>query len=332
MLNPVNLKGFLLLVLVAVTVSLSAQALPRIEARFNNPVYDRASRTYFLDLELNSKDAPEILYSMGLRFFYDASLMEFQKMDQFHQGYAVSGNAPTDVHGNDQSGQQLFDFSHAAAYVSGLVSWVDERFPLQIKTNSWVKVLRVSFKVPVTILNKANFCPSVILDLQQDYHQGGFIGSAGLVITVADDTRRSRYSSAPTIPSIIPFNWKYSAEPGMPFGKIVSSDCVPVGEVISIGEGVKTDPKGFALFQNQPNPFDERTFIEFILPVAQHANIFLYDVDGVVKEVIEGDYTKGRNQVELKQKPWMTETGIIYYRLQTDTYTSRTFAMTLVRA
>lgn len=332
-LNPNTFKGLILLVLCVTTVSLFGQSLPRIEARFSNPNYDRQTRTYYLDVELNSKDSPEILFGMNLRFFYDASLMQFQKVDQFHQGYGILGAPPKPAVGNNQSGTQLFGFSHGAAYINGAVQLQDERLPLLIPINTWVKAFRLTFKVPVTILNKASFCPSVIWDLEANTSAGGFLpGSAGLVITVAETNRSTRYVSAPTSPSAVQFNWAYSAPGSMPHGKVVSSDCISIGDVVYTEDPDKMDPKGYSLSQNQPNPFYESTRIDFVLPAAQHGTFYFFDVDGVVKETIEGDFVRGRNQVELKQKPWMTETSVIYYKLQTDKFTSKTFSMSLVRA
>jgi hypothetical protein len=331
--NPISLKGTLLFVLFVTTVSLFGQALPRIDARFANPRYDRDTKSYFLDVELSCKDAPQILFGMNLRFFYDASMMQFQKVDEFHQGYAILGNAPKPAVGNEQSGQQLFAFNHAAAYINGGVQMMDDRFPLQIPTNQWVKAFRVSFKVPVTILDKQNFCPSVIWDMEAAEGAGGFLpGSAGLVITVAENNRATSFVSGPTIAKGLPFNWKYNAPGGLPHGTIESTDCIRIGEQVVTTPQEHTDAKGFALFQNQPNPFDQRTRIEFVLPYAQKATLILFDADGVVKETIKGDYQSGKNQIELKQKSWMVETSVIYYRLQTESFTSQTFTMSLVRA
>lgn len=327
------MRSMVMLLLCVTSCSLFGQTLPRIEARFTNPRYDRETRTYFLDVELNSKSSPEILFGMNLRFFYDASVMDFEKVDELHQGYGLIGNAPQPAVGNQQSGQQLFDFNHAAAYVNGGVQLLDERFPLQIPTTSWVKAFRLSFKVPAITLDKEHFCPSVIWDLEATEGAGGFLpGSAGLVITVTENNRATRYVSAPTVSSAVPFNWVYSVEGGLPYGKVVSSDCISIGDLVSTEEQDKTDAKGYALFQNQPNPFDGRTIIGFTLPYAQHAKLVLYDVDGKVKEEIEGDYEAGRNHVELKQKSWMVESNVIYYRLQTNQYTSKTMTMSLVRA
>lgn len=328
----IPIRGMILLLLCVVSSVVFGQATSRVEARFANPRYDRDTRTYFLDVELNSKNSPEILFGMNLRFFYDASVMEFQKVDEFHQGYGILGSAPTPSVGNSQSGQQLFGFNHAAAYVNGGVQLLDERFPLQIPTTTWVKAFRLCFKVPAITLNTEHFCPSVIWDIEAQEGAGGFLpGSAGLVITVTENNRATRYVSSPTIPSAAPFNWQYNAGEGLPFGTIMSEDCISIGDLVSTEEQDKTDAQGYTLFQNQPNPFDGSTIIRFSLPNAQYAKLVLFDVDGKVKEEIEGYYEAGMNQVELKRKSWMVESNVIYYRLQTDKHTSKSKTMSLVR-
>ena len=322
-----------LLFLLISVISVFGQSLPRIEARFSNPRYEKDSRKYYLDVELHSKDAPELLFGMNLRFFYDASLMQFQNVDQFRQGYGILGNPPKPIVGTEQSGIQLFSFNHAAAYVNGAVQLMDERFPMAIPVDGWVKAFRLCFKVPATSLNKAEFCPSVLWDLEAAQGEGGFLpGSAGLVVTVAETNRATRYVSAPTETSAIPFNWQYDQVPGLPHGAISPTSCVPLGTLSDTEEQDKTDAKGITVSQNKPNPFDSRTKIEFTLPSAQHVTLVLFDIDGVIKETIEGDFESGKNQFELQQKPWMVETSVIYYRLQTNTFKSRTFAMSLVRA
>lgn len=332
-LNPNNFKGWLLLILCAMSMSLIGQELPQIEARFANPKYDRATRSYYLDVELHSKTAPEFLFGMNLRFFYDASKMEFKKVDQFTQGYGILGNAPKPIIGNQQSGSQLFDFNNSAAYINGGIQLLNEQFPLEIPTGAWVKAFRLCFKVPAITLDQSKFCPSVIWDIEAGQDQGGFLpGSAGLVITVTENVRSTRFVSKPTVESGLPFNWSYDAEGGLPHGHIAAAECTKLGDIVATEDPEKTEPKGYSVKQNQPNPFDSYTLIDFVLPYSQHASIILFDVNGVVKEEIEGYYEKGKNQIQLKQKPWMNETSVIYYRLQTDNYKSQTFTMSLVRA
>jgi hypothetical protein len=331
--NPNKLKGFVLMILCTLTLSLAGQSLPVIEARFANPTYDRSTRNYYLDVEFQSKTSTEMLFGLNLRFFYDASKMEFKQVDQFQQGYAILGNAPKPIIGNAQSGSQLFDFNNAAGYINGGIQLMDDRFPLQIRTDGWVKAFRLVFKVPATALNVENFCPSVIWDIEATEGQGGFLpGSAGLVITVLETSRSTRQDTKPTLAKGVPFNWSYDQEVGLPHGRMASAECTRLSDLVGTQEPDKTTAKGYALFQNQPNPFDSQTKIEFILPYAQHASIIFYDVDGAVKEEIKGYYESGRNEVVIKQKPWMTETSVIYYLLKTEKHTSKAFSMTPVRA
>ena len=78
---------------------------------------------------------------------------------------------------------------------------------------------------------------------------------------------------------------------------------------------------GFALYQNEPNPFKEATQVGFNLPEAMSATLTVYDVTGKVLKVVEGDYVKGYNQVSLK-KADMKVTGVLYYQLDTEAFTA----------
>ncbi len=74
----------------------------------------------------------------------------------------------------------------------------------------------------------------------------------------------------------------------------------------------------FELLQNQPNPFKEYTVISFILPQATKATLKIYDVAGKVLKVVEGDYSKGMNNVKIERSE-IPATGVLYYQLDTDT-------------
>jgi hypothetical protein len=78
---------------------------------------------------------------------------------------------------------------------------------------------------------------------------------------------------------------------------------------------------GFALYQNEPNPFKEVTQVGFNLPEAMSATLTVYDVTGKVLKIVEGDYVKGYNQVSLK-KADMKVTGVLYYQLDTEAFTA----------
>lgn len=331
--NQISLKNIALIVLSITSLSLFGQTVPQIDIQFANPSYDRVTRTYAVDVELKSMTEPEMLFGMNLRFFYDAARFQYKGIDQFHAGYGFLGEAPKAIVGAQSSGTALFDFENAAGYINGTVILVNESNPLHIMTNAWTKVFRVTFKVPVMTYDKASFCPSIIWDKEIDPANGGFLpGSEGVLISVIERDRASRIESIVATTKGSPFNWEYHAGGGAPYGKKVSTNCVPVEKSNLTENPEKTKVEGFELFQNTPNPFEGETTIAFTLPSAQNATLVLFDIDGAVKESIKGKYQQGMNKVVLKKKEWMVESGVIYYRLQTDAYTSQTIAMTLVRA
>lgn len=331
--NQFKLKQWLLAILCMPSLLLFGQTTPQIDIQFANPSYNRDTRTYAVDVQMKSMIAPEDLFAMNLRFFYDASLLQYKGIDQFHPGYGFLGEPPEAIVGTQSSGKALFAFDNAAGYINGSVILQNESNPLHIQTDSWTKAFRITFSVPVTTYNKATFCPSIIWDKEIDPDKGGFLpGSEGVLISVVERDRASRIESIVAVTRGNPFNWNYHPAGGAPYGKVKSENCIAVTQTVVTEEQDKTDVPGYEIFQNTPNPFEGETTIEFILPTAQHASLALYDVDGVVKEVIDGYYQAGRNRVVLKKKHWMTESGVIYYRLQTDKYTSRTIAMSLLRA
>jgi hypothetical protein len=72
----------------------------------------------------------------------------------------------------------------------------------------------------------------------------------------------------------------------------------------------------FDLYQNTPNPFASVTTIGFYLPEATSATLTISDVQGKVVKVINGDYSKGYNNVTLKRGD-LGASGVLYYRLDT---------------
>ncbi len=74
----------------------------------------------------------------------------------------------------------------------------------------------------------------------------------------------------------------------------------------------------FELYQNTPNPFEKTTIIGFNLPQADAATLTISDATGRVLQIIEGDYKKGYNEVELDRKS-LNAAGVLYYQLETST-------------
>ena len=75
----------------------------------------------------------------------------------------------------------------------------------------------------------------------------------------------------------------------------------------------------FALYQNQPNPFMGRTIVGFNLPKAEHAKMTIFDIAGRVIKTVEGDFSKGYNEVIIDE---ILGSGVLNYKLETATETA----------
>ena len=85
----------------------------------------------------------------------------------------------------------------------------------------------------------------------------------------------------------------------------------------------------FELFQNNPNPFSEKTRIGFTLPEAQYATLKIYDVTGKVNFEYSDTFARGFNEISLNGEVLKTE-GTMYYQLSSEKYNA-TRKMILLR-
>lgn len=81
-------------------------------------------------------------------------------------------------------------------------------------------------------------------------------------------------------------------------------------------EFTKSVKDGFSLMQNQPNPFKTETVIGFYLPQDEFATLQILDVSGRLIKQIQGDYSKGYNEVSISRSE-LSAAGVLYYRLET---------------
>jgi len=97
------------------------------------------------------------------------------------------------------------------------------------------------------------------------------------------------------------------------------------GQVRRLGVAFRFDGKtiagvGFELYQNQPNPFVNRTFIGFFLPEAAEATLSVFDETGRLVYQQKGQFAKGENTITLDRALVIPQgTGMLYYKLETDT-------------
>lgn len=77
----------------------------------------------------------------------------------------------------------------------------------------------------------------------------------------------------------------------------------------------------YRLWQNQPNPFTESTYIKFAVPQNMKATLRVMDVSG--KELFKKtqEFKKGNNEIKI-HKNELNTVGILYYQLYTDEFTT----------
>jgi hypothetical protein len=75
---------------------------------------------------------------------------------------------------------------------------------------------------------------------------------------------------------------------------------------------------GFELYQNQPNPFVNRTQIGFHLPEAAEATLTVFDETGRMLFTQKGQFGKGYNAIAI-DRALLNTTGMMYYKLETAT-------------
>ncbi|MBK6903233.1 MAG: T9SS type A sorting domain-containing protein [Saprospirales bacterium] len=59
--------------------------------------------------------------------------------------------------------------------------------------------------------------------------------------------------------------------------------------------------------------------VGFTLPASSTAKLTVMDISGKVLQMVEGDYSKGYNEVRLSNIP---ATGVLYYQLDTPTHSA----------
>jgi len=80
--------------------------------------------------------------------------------------------------------------------------------------------------------------------------------------------------------------------------------------------GMTTVGVGFELYQNEPNPFVNKTVIGFHLPEATAATLTVYDETGRMVYNQKGDFAKGYNSFTIDRQLIGT-TGALWYRVET---------------
>ncbi|MBL7780225.1 MAG: T9SS type A sorting domain-containing protein [Saprospiraceae bacterium] len=97
----------------------------------------------------------------------------------------------------------------------------------------------------------------------------------------------------------------------------LNNDRLDVAFRFNTANGSTISGVGFELYQNQPNPFVNKTFIGFHLPEATSATLRVFDENGRLIFTQTGSFAKGYNSFAIDRQ-LITTTGMLYYSVETD--------------
>ena len=205
---------------------------PNFTIRFANPQFNCSTGEYCLDVELQSDLLDQQLFGINVRFFYEDNILEFIDFRDFQGGYGpVAPNPPQVLTSPPAFGYNYFHFGSpgngAADWVNGAVQLVDyNQPPLYISTTDWTKVFQVCFEMDDPAPDSTHFCPSIVLDLEQDPANGGYLaGDEGVVMTA---TTAVPGESTPAFEHVVQFNWHYTGDgQAPPYGDPEETTCIP---------------------------------------------------------------------------------------------------------
>jgi len=88
-------------------------------------------------------------------------------------------------------------------------------------------------------------------------------------------------------------------------------------------EGEASIPGSFRLMQNYPNPFNPATTIHYTLPRSSHVSLKVFDTLGKeVAALVNEQKPAGNHRATLNAANGKMSSGVYFYRLQADEYTS----------
>jgi len=97
----------------------------------------------------------------------------------------------------------------------------------------------------------------------------------------------------------------------------IGSDYITKVPVLSTRSSTRSD--NYIMYQNEPNPFVDKTEIKVYLPKAQNVRLEIFDAAGKLLYSIERDLLVGESSIEIDAKN-VGGTGIMYYSIVCDSY------------
>ncbi len=126
------------------------------------------------------------------------------------------------------------------------------------------------------------------------------------------------------------FALKFKALSNVILSNSLSINSIPTNAIVYHGENKKSRPllkfeknkknievNNFQLYQNSPNPFQNRTNIEFTLEQSGLCTITIFDITGKPIVIKRGEFKQGYNQVAITVSE-LRNSGIYYYQLENE--------------
>jgi hypothetical protein len=239
------------------------------------------------------------------------------------------GDVNNSAEGNDAAAGDSRNLEDALKFISGNIEFeAGQEVRMDVRAANFEQVLgyQFTFGFDISKLRFEQIVPGV-LDVT-DGNFGTHQSTRGFISTSWNDVNPISYASDDILFTIV-FT-------GLENGSLKSS--INVNSAITMTEAYNAqgslmnveigfeengliESDVFALYQNNPNPFIETTWIGFNLPEAADATFTIFDVTGRTVKQFDGDYSKGFNQIQL-DKSDIGSPGVYYYQLQTEGYSA----------
>ena len=169
------------------------------------------------DVQLRADTADLKLSEIGMRFFFNDTVLQFDSFSNFIGGYEHQQNVD-DLTFPPPTGQNLFNFSGPLKYRSDVIKLVNTNLQEVIPTDTFRTFFQACFTVKAPFTTLPFYCPYVIWDhnlntTQEDY-PGVFQGSGGVEMSVIQPGTNDPMETASVIERTLDYNFLKQA--GLP--------------------------------------------------------------------------------------------------------------------
>lgn len=173
--------------------------------------------------------------------------------------------------------------------------------------------IEVSSEIPIAVSwqqPKANdYCDGLIITVQIQGPPPGSIFQPGTQTTIV-------YSATDKCGNVSTCSFIVKIRSGGGTLEVDDQTKFVNNETVAPQQGKTASGRQNALYQNEPNPFENATNIRFYLEKPSYGTINILDLTGKIVKTFEGEYPAGENRVQLDNSQ-LPANGMYYYQLRT---------------